>query len=113
MATRTQNSETTTNSRARPRYRRESSTEAPRFTGPRTFMRLPYVRTTTDVDAAIVGVPTDDAVSYRSGARFGPEAIRSVSVLLRPYDPELDIDVSEALSAVDYGDAPTVPGYHL
>lgn len=76
-------------------------------------MRLPHVQTTEDVDAAIVGIPTDDAVSFRSGARFGPEAIRSASVLLRPYEPELRVDIPAILSVVDYGDTPTVPGYHL
>jgi agmatinase len=75
-------------------------------------MRLPYLQTTDDVDVAFVGVPTDDAVSFRSGARFGPEAVRSASVLLRPYNPHLGVDVVERLSMVDYGDAPTVPGYH-
>src|SRR5262249_17225957 len=85
----------------------------PRFSGVRTFMRLPHVTDLDDVDVAIVGVPTDDAVSFRSGARLGPEAIRSASVLLRPYNPHLNVDVTERLSMVDHGDAPTVPGYHL
>jgi agmatinase len=84
----------------------------PRFSGPRTFMRLPYLQTTEDVDVAVIGIPTDDAVSFKSGARFGPEAIRSASALLRPYNPLLRVDVPEVLSMVDYGDAPTVPGYH-
>ena len=75
-------------------------------------MRLPHLETTEGVDVAVVGVPTDDAVSFKSGARFGPEAIRSASVLLRPYNPRLRVDVVERLSMVDYGDAPTVPGYH-
>ncbi|MFN2489319.1 MAG: agmatinase [Actinomycetota bacterium] len=94
------------------RYGPADSFKTPRYTGPRTFMRLPHVETTEDVDLAIVGIPTDDAVSYRSGARFGPEAIRSASVLLRPYNPILDVDVTRYLSMVDHGDAPTVPGYH-
>jgi agmatinase len=76
-------------------------------------MRVPHVRELEDVDVAIVGVPTDDAVSFRSGARFGPEAIRSASVLLRPYNPILRVDIGERLSIVDWGDAPTVPGYTL
>jgi agmatinase len=84
----------------------------PRYSGPRTFMRLPYLQTLEDVDAVVVGIPTDDAVSFKSGARFGPEGIRSASALLRPYNPYLAIDVNDALSMVDYGDAPTVPGYH-
>ncbi len=93
-----------------PRYRPADSDDAPRYSGPRTFMRLPYVQTTEEVDVAVVGIPTDDAVSYRSGARFGPEAIRSASILLRPYSPALKLDVTEHLSIVDHGDAPTAPG---
>lgn len=85
---------------------------APRFSGPRTFLRLPHVTDLEGVDVAVVGIPTDDAVSFRSGARFGPEGIRSASALLRPYNPLLAVDVVEALSMVDYGDCPTVPGYH-
>ncbi|HEV3000224.1 MAG TPA: agmatinase [Solirubrobacteraceae bacterium] len=94
-------------------HRPADSSKTPRFTGPRTFMRLPHVTDLDGVDAAICGIPTDDAVSFRSGARFGPEAIRSASVLLRPYNPRLKVDVVERLSMVDFGDAPTVPGYHL
>jgi agmatinase len=84
--------------------------ELPRFSGPRTFMRLPHVRDLEGVDVAVVGVPTDGAVVFRSGARFGPEGIRSASVLLRNYNPMLRVDVVEKLSLVDYGDVPTVPG---
>jgi len=65
------------------------------------------------VDVAVVGIPTDDAVAFRSGARFGPEAIRSASALLRPYNPILRVNVADRLSIVDWGDAPTVPGYPL
>ncbi|HEV2813111.1 MAG TPA: agmatinase [Solirubrobacteraceae bacterium] len=94
-------------------HRPADSSKTPRFTGPRTFMRLPHVTDLGGVDVAVCGIPTDDAVSFKSGARFGPEAIRSASVLLRPYNPRLEVDVVERLSMVDYGDAPTVPGYHL
>jgi len=73
-------------------------------------MRLPYVRDLDGVDVAVVGVPTDGAVVFRSGARFGPEGIRSASVMLRNYNPILRVDVVDKLSIVDYGDVPTVPG---
>ena len=73
-------------------------------------MRLPHVRDLDGVDIAVVGIPTDGAVVYRSGARFGPEGIRSASVMLRNYNPLLHVDVVERLSLVDYGDVPTVPG---
>jgi agmatinase len=94
-------------------HRPPDASVSPRFTGPRTFMRLPHVQTTEDVDLVVVGVPTDDAVSFRSGARFGPEAVRSASALLRPYNPLLKVDVHERMSMVDYGDTPTVPGYQI
>ena len=73
-------------------------------------MRLPHVKDLDGVDVAIVGIPTDGAVVYRTGARFGPEGIRSASVMLRNYNPLLGVDVVEKLSLVDYGDVPTVPG---
>lgn len=94
-----------------PRYGPPDAFETPRFSGPRTFMRLPHVRDLDGVDAAVLGIPTDGAVVYRTGARFGPEGIRSASVMLRNYNPSLDVDVVERLSLVDYGDVPTVPGF--
>jgi agmatinase len=94
-----------------PRYVPEDSLASPRFTGPSTFARLPYVRTLDDVDLAIVGVPFDTGVTYRVGGRFGPNAVRAASVMLRPYNPNLDVSPFEILSCVDYGDVAIVPGY--
>ena len=96
-----------------PRYGPPDAFETPRFSGPRTFMRLPYVHDLDGVDAAVVGIPMDGAVVYRTGARFGPEGIRAASVMLRNYNPILRVNVVEQLSLVDYGDVPTAPGYTL
>ena len=83
----------------------------PRFAGLRTFARLPHVGLPRDdVDAAVIGVPFDTATSFRTGARFGPEAIRSASMLLRPYHPVLGVDVFGTLSLVDGGDLNVTPG---
>ncbi len=84
---------------------------SPRFSGIRTFMRLPHREELDGVDLAIVGVPFDTGATYRVGARFGPEAIRSGSALLRPYNPAQDIQIFEHLSIVDAGDLRVVPGY--
>ena len=73
-------------------------------------MRAPHVTDLRGVDAAVYGIPFDTATSYRTGARFGPEAIRSASALIRPYHPVHDVNVVEALSIVDYGDLPVSPG---
>jgi agmatinase len=93
-----------------PRYGPPDAFETPRFSGPRTFMRLPHVKDLQEVDVAVVGIPSDGAQVFRSGSRFGPEAIRSASVMLRNYNPILDVDVCGRLSLVDYGDVPTAPG---
>ncbi len=69
-----------------PRYQPTNAFQSPRFSGIRTYARLPYVTTTEDVDATILGVPFDTGVTYRAGARFGPAAIRDASALLRPYN---------------------------
>jgi agmatinase len=84
--------------------------EMPRFAGIRTFMRAPHTRNLDGVDAAVYGIPFDTATTFRTGPRFGPEAIRSASALLRPYNPALDVNVVETLSIVDYGDLPVSPG---
>jgi agmatinase len=55
-------------------------------------------------------VPFDTATSYRSGARFGPEALRSGSALLRPWHTALEIDVFDGRSVADLGDLAVTPG---
>ena len=94
-----------------PRFVPEDSLASPRFTGPATFARLPYVRTLEEVDVAVVGVPFDTGVTYRVGGRFGPNAVRAASVMLRPYNANLDVKPFDLLSCVDYGDIAIVPGY--
>jgi agmatinase len=69
------------------------------------------VRTLDEVDVAIVGVPFDTGVTYRVGGRFGPNAVRAASVMLRPYNANLDVKPFDVLSCVDYGDVAIVPGY--
>ena len=97
-----------------PHFRPPDATATPRYAGVRTFARLPHVQLPhPGVDAAVLGAPFDTATSFRSGARFGPEAIRSASALLRPYHPGLDIDVFETLSVVDGGDIQITPGNAL
>jgi agmatinase len=95
---------------AGPPYRPLDAQLIPRFAGIRTFMRAPHVTDLAGVDAVVYGIPFDTATSYRTGPRFGPEAIRSASALLRPYNPAFDVNVVDALSIVDYGDLPVSPG---
>jgi len=93
------------------KYFPPSAAHAPRFSGIKTFIRLPHVKTTEDVDFAVVGIPFDTGASYKVGARFGPTAIREASTLIRNYSMNLDVNVFDHLSGVDYGDLPVKPGY--
>ena len=93
-----------------PHHRPLDAQLIPRFAGVKTFMRAPHTTDLDGVDAAVYGIPFDTATSFRAGARFGPEAIRSASSLLRPYNPGLGVNVVEALSIVDVGDVPVSPG---
>ncbi|MGG0409324.1 agmatinase [Peribacillus simplex] len=94
------------------KYQPKDSFKSPRFCGVRTFMRLPFVeRVDEHMDFVITGIPFDSGQSFRTGARFGPEAIRDFSILLRPYNPEQDINIFDYVSGIDYGDIPIIPGY--
>src|SRR5436190_17849388 len=91
------------------RWRRHG--EKPDYAGLLTFGTLPYTQDPAElagIDVAIVGAPTDDLVSDRPGARFGPRAIRAASC---PPGPHLEakVDPMAELKLVDYGDAAVVP----
>jgi agmatinase len=95
---------------AKPRYRPADPSRGPRYGGIRTFARCPHVTDTEGVDVAIVGVPFDTTTTLRPGARFGPEAIRTGSLMIRAYHPVLDVNVFENLSVVDWGGFDVTPG---
>jgi len=44
-------------------------------------------------DIAIFGVPFDGTTSFRPGARFGPDHIRTASIVLESYSPDQDRDL--------------------
>jgi arginase family enzyme len=85
--------------------------EKPDYAGLLTFGGAPYTQDRAEldgVDVAVVGAPTDDLVSDRPGARFGPRAIRAASC---PPGPHLEagIDALAELRVVDFGDAAVLP----
>ncbi len=81
----------------------------PRFAGPDTFARLPRLDDVSHAAVAVLGIPFDAGVSYRSGARFGPAAIRAGSKLLRPYHPFLDVEPWTVHQVADAGDVACNP----
>jgi agmatinase len=93
-----------------PRYAPPDALKAPRYTGVRTFARCPHVTEPDGVDVAVLGIPFDTTTTNRPGARFGPEAVRSASIALRPYNPAQRVQVFGAISVADLGDVAVTPG---
>jgi len=88
------------------------SLETPRFCGVPTFMRLPQATALEGLDAAIIGLPSDSGAPFRTGARFAPNAVRAMSIMLRPINPYRgNLNIFERLRVADAGDAAVVPGY--
>ncbi len=86
------------------------------FVGISTFGKSPYVEDwdAIDADVAILGAPFDFGTQWRSGARFGPRAVREASTLFSfghagAYDHEDDATYLDAsVRMVDIGDADIV-----
>jgi agmatinase len=85
------------------------ATVVPRWVGEATFARLPRIDEVARADVAVVGVPFDSGVSYRPGARFGPNHIRESSRLLRPYNPALQVAPFGSQQVADAGDLAVNP----
>jgi agmatinase len=78
------------------------------FGGATSFMRRTYTKDLTGFDLAVTGVPFDQAVTHRPGARFGPRAIREASTL-QTFDPPYGwngFDPLGEFAIADYGDMP-------
>jgi agmatinase len=73
-------------------------------------MRLPVEPDPRGADAAVLGVPFDTAASFRPGQRFGPSAVREISVLLRPSNQFHKFNAFDRIRVVDAGDVPAIPG---
>lgn len=88
------------------------------FSGVPTLLNSPYlpgVRNADDVhgvDIALVGVPMDLGVTNRSGARFGPRALRTVE-RIGPYEHVLDCTPFADASIADIGDVPMQSRFDL
>jgi guanidinopropionase len=86
-----------------------SGREMPRYSGLKTFFRLPFAELKEDFDVALTGVPFDGGTSYRPGARFAPSKLREISSLGRVYHWSRASNYIEKLKVADIGDCSTVP----
>ncbi len=81
-----------------------SGNDLARFSGPGSFMRLPYVNDLKGLDVAFLGIPMDIGTSWRSGTRFGPKEVRSQSAMIRPYHMGTGAAPFDSLQVADIGD---------
>lgn len=84
----------------------------PAFAGINTFLKAPYCEDIREIgryDAAVIGVPFDMGTTYRSGCRFGPQAVRRISAVYDAYNLDLAVDLDEELSLCDAGDVFVIP----
>ena len=79
------------------------------YSGIASFGRVPVVTDTTGYDVSIAGIPYDGSVSYRSGTRFGPRAIREQSLLLWGYNNAQQVAPFKSLKIADVGDFDVIP----
>jgi agmatinase len=82
---------------------------SPRFGQIATFMLLPAATSPAGLDVALLGVPYDGGTSYRTGARFGPRAVREQSSLIRTWNPVLKVHPFDRMQVADCGDVDVVP----
>lgn len=78
-----------------------------------TFMGTEFLedmRKLGDQDVVIIGAPYDGATTFRSGTRFGPDAMRRISGLTGGYNANMGVDLVEALHLVDAGNINVIPG---
>jgi guanidinopropionase len=90
-------------------YKPLSGREFPRFSGIKTFFRLPIADIQESFDVALFGIPFDGGVSYRPGPRFAPSRVREASSLGRGFHMERGVQIFERLDFADVGDCSTVP----
>ena len=82
------------------------------YAGLPTFLAMPYQPELQDIDIALIGVPFDLGVYNRAGARFGPRAIRSVS-LFGSMNHQSKIEPCTLCRIVDVGDVHVEHRYNL
>jgi agmatinase len=83
-----------------------------KYSASATYMGTPFLEDMRELggqDVAVVGAPLDAGATYRSGTRFGPQAMRAISGLFSGYNFEMGIDLHESLRMVDVGDINVIP----
>jgi agmatinase len=96
---------------------KDSDKRPPPYAGVPTLLRAPYrpdfsEKRDDDLDIALLGVPMDLGVTNRSGARFGPRALRNLE-RVGTYEHVFRMAPAADLVIADVGDVPLSSRYDL
>jgi guanidinopropionase len=96
---------------------RDGDNRAWPFMNPGTLLDAPYRpdaarEAYAGLDVALIGVPMDLGVTNRSGARFGPRAVRNIE-RVGPYEHVFKASPVHELRVADIGDVPMRSRYSL
>lgn len=89
-----------------PEYRKAMLGATEMLSGIATLLDAPYQEELEELDIALIGVPFDSGVVHRTGARFGPRAIRDISMAVGPFNHQTRINPFALCAIADIGDVP-------
>lgn len=76
------------------------------YSGTVSFFRTNVCSDWKNIDIALIGLPSDAGLSHRTGARYGPQAMRTQSGLIRYINPFTKVIPYELARVGDIGDMP-------
>lgn len=83
------------------------------FIGIPSFFRTDISHDWQGVDIGLIGVPTDAGLSHRPGARYGPQAVRAQSGLIRYINTTTKVIPYDRARVADLGDVPIASTLNL
>jgi guanidinopropionase len=78
-----------------------------------TLLDAPFQESLKGLDIALIGIPFDSGVFHRTGARFGPRAIRDMSMSVGPFNHQTRISPFNLCNVADVGDVAPLHGFSL
>jgi guanidinopropionase len=83
------------------------------YSGIATFFRANHADDLSQIDIALVGLPTDAGLTQRTGARHGPREIRNQSCNIMYYNPLTKVIPFDLARIADVGDVPLASVFNL
>ncbi len=89
-----------------PEHRQAMIGATDMLSGIATLVDAHFQEELENLDIALIGVPFDSGVFHRTGARFGPRAIRDISMVVGPFNHQTRINPFSLCAVADVGDIP-------